>query len=604
MRVVSLPRALKLVTVVAFDITALWVAFWAAYALRFGQWSPPQRFESLSLGLAATALVTIAIAGTGGYRPVVRYLSEIDAWRLIRGISLGVLLWVCFAFVLQVNLRIFVPRSVPVLFGLLAIVLLVGGRFIAKRLLRGRLGDLPRVLIFGAGSAGTQAAAMMKVSETRTVMGFLDDSAAIQSRRISGLTVYPTGRASELVAQMSVDEIVLAVPSATEAQLSDIVSRLKDSGAALSSVPTFHALVAGTSKIENIEPVDIGKLVGRQSVDADENLIAKTLAGKTVLVTGAGGSIGSELCRLILSSSVEKLVLYEANEFALYSVKRDLASSLAIPVLGSVTDADALFEAVRDNDVDIIFHAAAHKHVPLLEDNVIEAIRNNVLGARVVVDVAGRAGVSQTVLISSDKAVRPTNVMGATKRWAELIFQAAAAERKGLFCAVRFGNVLGSNGSVIPLFQEQIAKGGPVTVTDPTMTRYFMSIREAAELIVQAAGLSTGGDTFLLDMGDPVAIGDLAKNLILLSGLTPRDEKNPHGDIEIRVIGARPGEKKHEELFYDADKARKTAHPKISRASESPVPADLSIALEELLTAVSSRNNEIAKATLFRAITG
>jgi FlaA1/EpsC-like NDP-sugar epimerase len=558
----------------------------------------------VSIGLAATLCVLLAVALNGGYRPVVRYFSEVDAWRLLRGISLGVLLWVGYTFVLQVNIRVFVPRSVPVLYWLLSIVLLVGGRFAIKKLLSSARNDtLPRVLIYGAGAAGARAAAMMKVSLTRRVVGFLDDNASMQARQIAGLTVYPPARALELVQQLGVDEIVLAVPSATDRDRQRMVEGLVGSGATLTTVPSFHALLSGRATIDAVEKIDIDGLVGRRSVAADDALIERTLASRSVLVTGAGGSIGSELCRLVAASGARKLVLYEANEFALYSIDQDLSSSgRVVPVLGSVTDAATFEAAIREHAVDVIFHAAAHKHVPLLEENVLEAIRNNVVGAKVVADVAVKTGVKQTVLISSDKAVRPSNVMGATKRWAELIFHAARSSGSGGFCAVRFGNVLGSNGSVIPLFQKQIAQGGPLTITDPYMTRYFMSIREAAELIVQAAGLSEGGDTFLLDMGEPVTIGDLAKNLIHLSGLSVRDAANPAGDIEIKVVGRRPGEKQHEELYYDADRARPTAHPKISRAPGSPFLPNLEEKLNQLLHAVGQRDEGNARHVLFQVV--
>ncbi|MDH4441707.1 MAG: polysaccharide biosynthesis protein, partial [Rhizobium sp.] len=344
---------------------------------------------------------------------------------------------------------------------------------------------------------------------------------------------------------------------------------------------------------------------------ADTDLLDQAIAGKTVMVTGAGGSIGSELCRLIIRRKPEKLILFEASEFALYRIEQELltaGSHTVVPVLGSVTDAKTVERAIRAHKVQVLYHAAAHKHVPLVEANVLEGIRNNVFGTLTVATTAVEQNVESFVLISSDKAVRPTNVMGATKRWAELAVRQIAIEartrpEKQIFCAVRFGNVIGSNGSVVPLFKQQIAKGGPVTITDPDMTRYFMAIPEAAELIVQAGALSAGGDVFLLDMGEPVRIGDLAENMIRLAGFNIRDASNSDSGIAIEVIGKRPGEKLFEELFYDRNNAKPTRHPKIMRADSTGIANyDIDAWLRKLEQAIAAEDEEQARTLLFALI--
>ncbi|HEY0032036.1 MAG TPA: polysaccharide biosynthesis protein, partial [Devosia sp.] len=366
-------------------------------------------------------------------------------------------------------------------------------------------------------------------------------------------------------------------------------------------------LLTGKYLVSQIQEIDIDELLGRSSVPAEADLLRDMIRDRAILVTGAGGSIGLELCRLVTLWSPRLLVLFEQNEFALYNAHRALAEKAGfpvVPVLGSVADAALISRALSENGIEAVFHAAAHKHVPLVEANALEGIRNNVFGSLTVTQAAFEAGVRDFVLISSDKAVRPTNVMGATKRWAELIMRyfagrAIAAGSGQRFSAVRFGNVLGSNGSVVPLFEEQIAKGGPVTLTHPEMTRYFMSIHEAAELIVQAGSLAEGGDTFLLEMGKPVKISDLARNMIQLAGETVRDAASPGGSIEIVTVGSRPGEKMFEELFYDEASAQKTRHPKILRAIGRRDVEDLPQALERLRHALANHDEAAARAVLF-----
>jgi FlaA1/EpsC-like NDP-sugar epimerase len=414
-----------------------------------------------------------------------------------------------------------------------------------------------------------------------------------------------------LVRDLGVREVVLSVPSIGAGRRQAIFAELAKYPVTIRTLPSISDIASGKYAVNHLREIDIDDLLGRSSVPADPGLLEQMIAGRVILVSGAGGSIGSELCRIIASWKPSKLVLLEANEFALYQIERALlgeATFPLVPVLGSVTDARLVRRAIAGHEVEVVFHAAAHKHVPLVEANALEGVRNNVLGTKVIAQSAFEGGVRDFVLVSTDKAVRPTNVMGATKRWAELIVRhygqlAQAGTNSQRFCAVRFGNVLGSNGSVVPLFREQIAHGGPVTLTDERMTRYFMSIHEAAELIVQAGALSEGGDIFLLEMGEPVQIRDLARNMIRLAGLKLRSDEDPDGDIEIVVTGSRPGEKLYEELFYDLDQAQRTAHPKILRSTEEQgASGGVEEALSELTAALEREDEAILRRVLFEFI--
>jgi FlaA1/EpsC-like NDP-sugar epimerase len=405
--------------------------------------------------------------------------------------------------------------------------------------------------------------------------------------------------------------VIVAIPSVDAARRREIVAELSRHPLKIRVLPSITDLAAGKYLVNQLRSIDIDDLLGRSSVPAEPELLNRMLRDRVILVSGAGGSIGSELCRIIVRWAPRKLVLFEANEFALYQIERSLRQAAEVelvPVLGSVEDDALVRKTLTEHNVDVVFHAAAHKHVPLLESNVLEAARNNVMGTRVIAEASADIGVENFVLISTDKAVRPTNVMGATKRWAELIVRhygsrVAAKSNRQRFCAVRFGNVLGSNGSVVPLFSEQIANGGPVTLTDARMTRYFMSIHEAAELIVQAGALSNGGDVFLLDMGEPVNIRDLAENMVRLAGLSIRDVLNPRGDIEIVETGVRPGEKLNEELFYDPATAERTSQPKIMRGAASDRwNIDMGPALAALRDALEGQDELAVRRLLFETI--
>jgi FlaA1/EpsC-like NDP-sugar epimerase len=571
------PRFWKRGILLSFDAVALSLALWAAFALRFGVWAPPNNLDQFLTVLTAPLVAIPVFVRHGLYRAVIRYLPERALWTIVQAMTIATLAWVLVVFLLEMSGRTVVPRSVPLLYWALGTILIGGSRFAAKKLLWPReeaLGIRKPIVIYGAGSAGAQLSAAIAREGRMFVVGFLDDSPRVQGSDVAGIRVFAPSHLSSLHEQYGVQEVILSIPSLTSARRQEIVAKISGLGVKIRTLPAITDLVSGKYSINRIREIDIDDLLGRSSVPPDPALIANMLEGRSIMVTGAGGSIGSELCRLVAKSSPQRLVLFEANEFALYTIERELAALtdvVVVPVLGSITDSDCVARTLVNNNVQVVFHAAAHKHVPLVEANVLEGVRNNVLGTLTVARLALEHNVETFVLISSDKAVRPTNVMGATKRWAEFIIgnMAAAAVKKQTgqrFTAVRFGNVLGSNGSVVPLFKEQIARGGPVTLTDPEMTRYFMSIHEAAELIVQAGALSEGGDVFLLEMGSPVLIKTLAENMIRLAGFSVRDEANPRGDIELVITGKRPGEKMYEELFYDETAATETKHPKIMRA--------------------------------------
>jgi FlaA1/EpsC-like NDP-sugar epimerase len=606
----SLPRRAKRGILIAFDIAVLLFVLWASYSLRLNRLFVPTSEQTMIM-LAAPVLAVPIFIRIGLYRAVIRYLPERAIWTVLQAMTLAALAWVFLVFLTEMAGSDAVPRSVPLIYWLLGAFAIGGSRFAAKRLLLTPTGNAPqygRVLIYGAGSAGSQLATSLLNQGTLTIGGFLDDNPALRGRDVAGIRVFSPSQIPMLIENYGIREVVLSMPSISVARRQAIVAKLSHYPLRIRTLPPITDLVAGKYLVNQIREIDIDELLGRSSVPADAGLLRTMIEGKNILVTGAGGSIGSELCRLIVRWAPAKLVLYEANEFALYRIDLELsrkASCPVVPVLASVTDQVSVGRSIRDNEIEVIFHAAAHKHVPLVEANAIEGIRNNVFGTLTVAQSAVDNGVKNFVLISTDKAVRPTNVMGATKRWAELILreQSLGVHDRGegtRFCAVRFGNVLGSNGSVVPVFKEQIAAGGPVTVTDTRMTRYFMSIYEAAELIVQAAALSEGGDVFLLEMGTPVRIQELAENMIRLAGFSVRDQHHPEGDIEIVITGARPGEKLFEELFYDEATALPTLHPKIMRAKRSGMEdRDMPAALKKLKAAIAANDEAAARSILF-----
>lgn len=578
--IVKTPRLWKRVFLIIFDVIALMVAIWASYALRLADWTPTITEGRIVLAILAPVVAIPVFIRMGLYRAVIRYLTEAAIWTIIKAMVISTMVWVLLIFLLEMVGQGIVPRSVPFFYLTIGTALIGGSRFLAKWILNSGTGlrrNEDPVFIYGAGQSAVQLAHALRGSGNRYVMGFIDDDPAHHGRDFAGYRVFSPKMLPTLTEQYGIKEIILSMSAIPMSRRQAVISNVSGLGVRICSLPDISDLVDGRYIVNQVREIELDELLGRSFIPPDVDLLRQVLEGRSVMVTGAGGSIGSELCRLIVRWNPTRLVLFEANEFALYKLQQELQvhNCEIIPVLGSVVDPSAVRRAIQRHQVEVVYHAAAHKHVPLVEANILEGIRNNVLGTLNVCDVAFEEGVEKFVLISSDKAVRPTNVMGATKRWAELIvrhkaLQAQQSNKQQTFCAVRFGNVIGSNGSVVPLFKEQIAKGGPITLTDPDMTRYFMSIPEAAELIVQASALSKGGDIFLLDMGEPVRIGDLAKDMIRLAGFNVREPDSEDG-ITIEVVGKRPGEKLYEELFYDKDNAEPTQHPKILRADSSAV---------------------------------
>ena len=605
------PRAKRLV-LVAVDAVMLIVSVWVSFSLRLGPQFTPTSAQ-LGLMLLAPVCAIPVFIKMGLYRAVIRYLPDRAIWTILRAVSLATLIWVLVLFLAELTRIGELPRSVPIFFWFFGAVTVAGSRFIAKAFLQQRdlePGAQKRIGIYGAGASGRQLAAALRDSGGKPVVAFFDDNEKLVGRDLAGVRVYRPADLPRLIKELRIGEIIVSLPAVDAQRRRDIMAFVSANPVKIRALPPISDLAAGKYLISQVREIDIDDLLGRSSVPADPDLLAQMVKGRSILVSGAGGSIGSELVRLIVRLRPERLVLFEANEFALYQIERQLVrdADVAIaPVLGSVVNERLVRQTLLDYHVDAVFHAAAHKHVPLVEANALEGIQNNVAGTEVISRCALEAGVRNFVLISTDKAVRPTNVMGATKRWAELVVQhhGKLAEQRGTgqrFTTVRFGNVLGSNGSVVPLFKEQIAAGGPVTLTDNRMTRYFMSIHEAAELIVQAGALSDSGNIFLLDMGEPVLIRDLAENMIRLAGMTVRSTDRPDGDIEIVEVGQRPGEKLYEELFYDATNARRTRHSKILALTRDGGAPNIMERFNQLMTAVEHGDATKARALLFRQV--
>ncbi|PMG75189.1 nucleoside-diphosphate sugar epimerase [Vibrio breoganii] len=525
--------------------------------------------------LLGTIIITIfAFTKLGLYRAVLRYLT----FHALYVVSIGTIISTVSIALLAYYLNSDVPRSVPIIYGAFLALSCGGVRLIVRVLVSQSFSKTRKnVLIYGAGSAGRQLALALRSSETHKVVGFIDQDKTLENTVLMGLKVLKIEQVEKHIDRHNVQQILLAIPSASRARRKAILDDLVHLSAEVLTIPDMGDIVSGKAKIDEFKDVAIEDLLGRDPVEPQQALMEANIKGKVVMVTGAGGSIGSELCRQIITQQPKSVLLYELSEFALYQIDRELNAICKengieiniVPLLGSVQRSNRLTMVMKTFHVQTVYHAAAYKHVPLVEYNVVEGIRNNVYGTYYTAKAAIEANVESFVLISTDKAVRPTNVMGASKRMAELSLQALAAEKdhNTRFCMVRFGNVLGSSGSVIPLFKKQIAAGGPITVTHPDIIRYFMTIPEAAQLVIQAGAMGKGGDVFVLDMGEPVRIVDLAENLIHLSGLEVKTDKTPHGDVEIQYSGLRPGEKLYEELLI-GDNVQKTAHSRIMTANE------------------------------------
>jgi len=562
------------------DLSQCILTVWLAYYLRLGE------FVALDGNSFWAAMVSASIALPvfyicGLYKVIFRYGGWSSLFAIARGVSLyGFLYATIFTFIGFAG----VPRTV----WLIQPILLLLFVSLSRGMARIWLGDqhpvfwrhqaLPKILIYGAGKTGRQLAAGLSGSQDLHIVGFLDDDDRLHGHVLNDLPIYCPQDLKELVATLNIRHVLLAIPNLSRTRKTSILMNIRESRVSVRLVPSINDLAQGNVSISDLRDLDIDDLLGREPVMPNHNLLAMNVQNKIVMVTGAGGSIGSELCRQILAIGPSKLLLIEQSEFALYAIHQELEEKLdeglteMVPLMASVQDEERMREIMSTWRPDTVYHAAAYKHVPLVEHNPAEGIKNNVFGTLHAAQAAADNGVSDFVLISTDKAVRPTNIMGASKRLAELVLQALAANKPGTnFSMVRFGNVLGSSGSVVPKFRQQIRDGGPITLTHPEITRYFMTIPEAAQLVIQAGAMAKGGDVFVLDMGQPVKILDLAIRMVELSGLTVKDSQNPEGDIEIETTGLRPGEKLYEELLI-GERPLWTSHPRIMKAQEEFIP--------------------------------
>lgn len=573
----ALPRGPKQFLAIAIDVALCALTVWFAFYLRLGDFVSLAGRPNFAVMLSIILVVPIFYI-SGLYR---------ISFRRVGLEILPLLALACTVYGLGYMTIIVaysfdnIPRTVGIIQPILLFIATGAARLFGGYVLGGQMGRRfdakpdGSVLIYGAGSSGRQLAAVMSASRELRVGGFIDDDKSLYGTRVNGLPVYSPHRLREIVATKSVTDILLALPSAPRARRNEIIQMLRGLPVVVRTLPGLMDLAHGRVEASDLRELTIEDLLSRDPVEPEMDTISTKIAGRTVLVTGAGGSIGSELCRQIASAQPARLLLLEVHEYALYSIHQNLTKIFDIeitPLLGSVTEKSRLSEIMKAWNPEIVFHAAAYKHVPIVEHNPLEGIRNNVIGTLCLAESSIDHGVKDFVLVSTDKAVRPTNVMGTTKRLAELVLQGLAAEETSTrFSMVRFGNVLGSSGSVVPLFREQIGHGGPITITHRDITRYFMTIPEAAQLVVQASAMAAGGEVFVLDMGEPVRIADLARNMVELSGLTVKSNDNPEGDIEIVTVGLRPGEKLYEELLI-GNNPRPTAHPRIMMASEHHIP--------------------------------
>ena len=603
LRVTHWPPARKRTVMVAGDALLVFLLAYGALAV-----AAPNGEKSWGVALGGVVVSLPIFHLFGLYRQILRYITEQALLAVTKAALVATALWV-------VVLRFLFPEWSPLqlltigwVFGVSLIAVVGGVRFALRSLLwkplQRHYGGR-QALIYGANDAGWQLVSALRQSREIFPAAFVDDDPTAIGKEFGGLTIYSPQEIPLLLRRYHIQEAIVALPHASEYRRRQVVEQLTQYNLRVRIMPPAADFTAGQYLPRIVREVDVGDLLGRNRVEPDRKLLQAAVAGRSVMVTGAGGSIGSELCRQIALLAPKRLVLVELNEFALYRIQQELLEigfTDLVPALGTIEDQLWVEQLIAQHRVSTVFHAAAYKHVPLVEQNLIAGVRNNVIGTARLVAACQSAAVEHFILISSDKAVNPTNIMGATKRWAELITLAAAKEeraRNNAYAVVRFGNVLGSSGSVVPLFQRQIRKGGPITVTHPEVTRYFMSVHEAVELVLQASSMSQGGEVFLLDMGEPVAILDLARNLIRLAGLTERNDKNPEGDIEIIFTGLRPGEKLHEELVI-GENIFPTSHPKIRQAMEPFLDEEeLQKALLELENWLRWRDEERVREILF-----
>ena len=568
------PRPIKRLITAAYDAITIPLAIYAALALRHGELIVAINQAALITIAATTFLTLLIFTRTGLYRAVIRYMASKAFGTLAMGITVSALILATSSFITQANL----PRSSIIIYWFTAFALLGSPRLFMRNIVA-QLNTSPKqaVVIYGAGNQGIALLNALTNNDAFRPIAFIDDNLRKQNTVIRGLKVYPPGEFLDLIQQVNISKVLLALGNTSTSKRKQLIENLSGNGVEILTTPAVQDIVSGKAKIEEVKEVEIEDLLGRDCVTPNSELLTSNIKDKVVLVTGAGGSIGSELCRQIIKQQPSQLVLVELNEFSLYSIEQELNNycnahpschTKIVSILGSVQRQNRLETIFKTFAVQTIYHAAAYKHVPMVEHNVVEGVRNNVFGTWYCAEAAIKAGVERFVLISTDKAVRPTNVMGASKRLAELVLQALSNRQSStLFCMVRFGNVLGSSGSVVPLFRRQIKAGGPITVTHPDIIRYFMTIPEASQLVIQAGAMGKGGDVFVLDMGEPVKITALAQKMIRLSGLTEKTVENPIGDINIEFSGLRPGEKLYEELLI-GDNVEGSEHPRIMTANE------------------------------------
>jgi FlaA1/EpsC-like NDP-sugar epimerase len=623
--ILALPRAAKRFVALSVDLGLCVLTVWLAFYLRLGEFVALSGTALWAVGASVGIALPIFIV-SGLYRAIFRYSGWPALLAVARAVGIYSLLYASFFTAIGVA---GVPRTVGIIQPIL-LLLFVGA---SRALARVWLGDQylsilkhalrPKVLIYGAGTTGRQLAAAMANSHEMQVAGFLDDDDRLHGHVLNGQPIYSPADLDNLATTLNISDVLLAMPSLSRRRRNEILSQIRVARVAVRTLPSVTDLAQGKVSISDLRELDIDDLLGRESIAPNHILLAKNIVGKVVLVTGAGGSIGSELCRQSLAVVPAKLLLIEQSEFALYAIHQELEEKLAaldgatppvlVPLLASVQDDERMREIMSTWHPDTVYHAAAYKHVPLVEHNPAAGIRNNVLGTLCTAQAAAENGVTDFVLISTDKAVRPTNVMGASKRLAEMALQALAAHQAvtpgGIsgstkFSMVRFGNVLGSSGSVVPKFRQQIRDGGPITLTHPEVTRYFMTIPEAAQLVIQAGAMAKGGDVFVLDMGQPVKIMDLARRMVELSGLTVKDEEHPEGDIEIAVTGLRPGEKLYEELLI-GDNPKPTVHPRIMKAHEEFIPwSELEDKLKSLEMALNVNDVSVIRLMMEKLVPG
>ena len=606
----SLNRSQKRIVSVTIDILFILIAFWLSLFVRLDSVDILLNNQYWMLVILICPISILAFAKFGLYRAILRYMGSKALSAVAIGIAISAISIVVFSYFFNVN----IPRTVPIIYTAFALILVGGSRFLLRSIVGvnlKRIGEA--VIIYGAGVSGRQLLTSLMQSHEYYPSAFVDDDKSLHGSSIQGIHVYSPSVLAKLVEQKEAKKILLALPSISRSRRQEVLRALEPLAMQVMTIPAMVDLVSGDKLYSDIKEIEIEDLLGREAISPNSELMTANITDKVVMVTGAGGSIGSELCRQILKQSPKKLILFELSEFALYVIDRELSLSAKaqgldieiLPMMGSVQRENRVQAIMQTFKVQTVYHAAAYKHVPMVEHNVVEGVRNNIFGTLYTARAAIAAKVETFVLISTDKAVRPTNIMGTTKRMAELTLQALAKEDHSTrFCMVRFGNVLGSSGSVVPLFRKQIASGGPVTVTHPDITRYFMTIPEASQLVIQAGAMGKGGDVFVLDMGKSVKIVDLASKMIHLSGFSVKDENNPDGDVSIEFTGLRPGEKLYEELLI-GDSVTGTDHKRIMTANEVHLPwPALQLLLDNLDNACHFFEHKKIRTLLLNAPTG